>query len=466
MHALSALLLLASLVFAGPVAAADTARTALVIGNGAYSYGVLANAVSDATDTAAALRDVGFEVTLLTDADQRAMDEAVGAFADSLRGKGGVGLFYFSGHGVQVEGENYALPIGEELTHERDVKYKAVNIGQVIEAIGAAKNSLNIVVIDACRNNPLQSSDRSATRGLARVDGGPGLFISFSTSPGAVALDGDGRNSPFTAHLVRAIRIPGLSLEQAFKATLKGTYTQTGGEQTPWISSTFFGDFVFNPSGAPEKSEPPQPVVTAQSDKVEVAARAAGFLPIAGIYRASGSNPNGSRYRGMTAIAIAGGSYRFTWWIGKDIFRGTGRLGGRMLIVDWGSTAPVIYTLERGGVLDGEWADGTATETLEPFALAAYDAAPGLPGSYRVEGHNPDGSAYSGTVAIAPAPAGYQVRWRVGNQSYEGVGTLEGNLLTVEWGDATPVVYAVAADGRLAGLWGGGKGDEVLLPQS
>ena len=125
-------ILFASLVLGWSANAADEPRTALVIGNGAYSYGSLANAVTDATDMADALRDVGFEVTLLTDADQRAMDKALTGFSDALSAKGGVGLLYYSGHGVQVDNENYALPIGDELKREDDVKYEAVNIGQVI----------------------------------------------------------------------------------------------------------------------------------------------------------------------------------------------------------------------------------------------------------------------------------------------------------------------------------------------
>jgi hypothetical protein len=458
-------ILFASLVLGWSANAADEPRTALVIGNGAYSYGSLANAVTDATDMADALRDVGFEVTLLTDADQRAMDKALTGFSDALSAKGGVGLLYYSGHGVQVDNENYALPIGDELKREDDVKYEAVNIAQVITNLSGAGNSLNIVIIDACRNNPLQSSGRSATRGLARADGGPGLFVSFSTSPGAVALDGDGRNSPFTSHLIRAIRMPGLSLEEAFKETLKGTYTETEGEQLPWISSSFFGDFVFNGSGAEIAPDPPVSVArNMPEEEVTVAARAAGFLPLAGIYRASGTNPDGSRYRGMTSVSISGGVYRLTWWIGNDVFHGTGRLGGRMLIVDWNSTAPVIYTLKGNGVLDGEWADGTATETLEPFALAAYGTTPRIAGDYRVSGHNPDGSGYSGTLKITPASGGYHVRWDVAGQVYDGFGALEGNLLPVEWGPDTPVVYALAADGSLVGLWGGGAGDEALIP--
>jgi hypothetical protein len=302
-------ILFASLVLGWSANAADEPRTALVIGNGAYSYGSLANAVTDATDMADALRDVGFEVTLLTDADQRAMDKALTGFSDALSAKGGVGLLYYSGHGVQVDNENYALPIGDELKREDDVKYEAVNIAQVITNLSGAGNSLNIVIIDACRNNPLQSSGRSATRGLARADGGPGLFVSFSTSPGAVALDGDGRNSPFTSHLIRAIRMPGLSLEEAFKETLKGTYTETEGEQLPWISSSFFGDFVFNGSGAEIAPDPPVSVArNMPEEEVTVAARAAGFLPCVwnepGWIALSGHDVSFDLWRGLPAHVV------------------------------------------------------------------------------------------------------------------------------------------------------------------
>jgi hypothetical protein len=259
--------------------------------------------------------------------------------------------------------------------------------------------------------------------------------------------------------------MPGLSLEETFKETLKGTYTETDGEQLPWISSSFFGNFAFNGSGAQiEPESAPAMVARNMTEEAQVVARAAGVLPVAGIYRVSGTNPDGSRYRGMTSVSLSGGVYRFTWWIGNDVFHGTGRLGGRMLIVDWNSTAPVIYTLKGNGVLDGDWADGTATETLEPFALAAYGSAPRLAGNYRVSGHNPDGSAYSGTLKITPAAGGYHVRWNVAGQVYEGFGGLEANLFAVEWGADTPVVYALGADGSLVGLWGGGAGDEELIP--
>jgi hypothetical protein len=456
------------LALTSPLAAKAELRTALVIGNAAYSYAPLANAANDANDIAAALTAAGFEVILKTNADLQAMDEAITAFGEKLKAKGGVGLFYFSGHGVQVAGENYILPVGEALRREADVKYKAINAGQVIEAM--AGQQLNIVILDSCRNNPLAASGRSLTRGLARVEGGTGLFVSFATSPGSVALDGDGRNSPYTKHLVAAIKTPGLSLEEAFKRTLKGVYQETDGKQTPWISSSFFGDFAFLNDGSAAVAETPVSPVAQQPQQVAALAqpdrqlRALKAPNPSGVYRVKGINPNGSRYQGMVAVVPGPEGVRFTWWISNQVFSGAGHFAGRMLVVDWGESHPVIYTLKGEGGLEGEWADGSASETLDLFAEAASQALPSPAGRYQARGRSPDGSTYSGTVTIAERDGGFRVNWKVGNSAYQGVGELDGNVLTVDWGSSTPVVYARQVDGSLSGLWAAGRGEEVLVP--
>src|SRR5262249_23967376 len=130
-------------------------RTALIIGNSAYSFGTLPNPANDATDVANALRGAGFDVTLKTDADSRNMQEAVRAFGSTLKQKGGVGLFYFAGHGMQVNGENYVLPLIQGAATDDALKGQAVGASEVVDAMAAARNGLNIVVLDACRDNPL-----------------------------------------------------------------------------------------------------------------------------------------------------------------------------------------------------------------------------------------------------------------------------------------------------------------------
>jgi hypothetical protein len=177
-----------------------------------------------------------------------------------------------------------------------------------------------------------------------------------------------------------------------------------------------------------------------------------------------GTNPNGSKYRGMVALTQDKDQFTFTWWIGKQVFHGNGHFAGRMLVVNWGDTKPVIYSFTKDGTLDGEWADGSGDETLEPVAAAADEPAEIAEGGYGVEGRNPDGRTYKGTVEIEKDGDEYHVSWKVGGSAYEGTGTLEGNLLTVEWGSATPVVYALADDGSLKGLWDAGLGEETLTP--
>src|SRR5205814_817541 len=160
-----------------------------------------------------------------------------------------------------------------------------------------------------------------------------------------------------------------------------------------------------------------------------------------GIYHAVGTNPDGSRYSGMASIVSVDSGYDVTWWIGKQLFHGSGHLAGRMLIVEWGDAHPVIYPIGNGPALDGEWADGTATETLERVGTAGTKRVSSLAGN--AAGRNPDGSRYDGTVAISQESGRYRLSWRIGKTGYQGTGRLSGNILVVDWGSSTPVVYAV-----------------------
>jgi uncharacterized caspase-like protein len=430
-------------------------RTALVIGNAAYTQSPLANPVNDATDMAQALRGAGFNVILKTNADQRGMKDAVRTFGETLQRSGGVGLFFYAGHGAQLGGENYILPVNEPMRSEADLRSRGVTAAEVVDAMASARNGLNIVVLDACRDNPVVSGP-NATRGLSRVDSNASLFVSFSTSPGAVALDGVGRNSPYTKHLAQAIGAPNLSIEDTFKRTLKGVYQETKGQQTPWISSSFFGDFVFRPPAAGAAANlqtAPRPLQGA------IAAPALG-----GIYRVQGKNPNGTTYRGMVALTRSAEQFRFNWWIGSQMFAGTGEFAGRMLVVQWGAQHPVIYSFAGGSVLNGEWADGSATERLELYARAGEGPVSIREGRYRVVGRNQAGQQYTGSLVMSRQGDTYQLDWRVGSSSFRGAGTPQGNILTVDWGQSTPVVYALGADGVLKGLWSAGQGEETLTP--
>ena len=229
-------------------ASADGGRVALVIGNADYKGERLSNPVNDATSIANALKRVGFGVDTLTNASRRQMSEAINQFANKLK-RNDVGFFYFSGHGAQVNGENYLIPIDAQVENERDIKYATVHIGEVLDAMADAKNSVNIVIIDACRNNPFARSWRSGTKGLAPIHAAKGMIIAYSTAPGNLASDGPaGGNSPFMKHLVSQIGIPGLPVEQVFKKVRKNVQSETGGKQMPWESSSLIGDFSFNPS--------------------------------------------------------------------------------------------------------------------------------------------------------------------------------------------------------------------------
>jgi hypothetical protein len=339
-----------------------------------------------------------------------------------------------------------------------DVKRGSVTALAVVDAMASAHSDLNIIILDACRNNPI---DPNGAKGLSRIDSNARLFISYATSPGLTALDGEGNNSPYAKYLYQSIDAPNLDIEDTFKRTLKGVYVETHGEQTPWISSTFFGDFVFRPSGEPPSSGQQQ----APAETAEPKAAAPKTIDLAGVYRVEGTNPNGSKYRGMVALAQTKDQFNFTWWIGKDVFRGSGHFAGKMLVVNWGDKTPVIYTFGEGGALDGEWADGSATETLDLVANAAPGDIELSEGSYKVEGKNADGTGYEGTVEIAKQGKVYHLSWQVGSSSYEGNGKLAGNLLTVDWGGSTPVVYALGTDGSLTGLWDAGNGEENLTPE-
>jgi hypothetical protein len=230
-------------LYAAPVGPNDQ-RVALVIGNAAYDGDArLKNPVNDANDLAAVLRELRFDVTLKLDADWREMDVAIEEFEKRLS-RGGVGLFYFAGHGIETNaGKNYLIPTKSEIKEERDLRRNAIEANSVLERMERAGSLVNIFILDACRNNPLARSWRSArTGGLAPMSmNGDGTFLAYATGPGRVALDGDGKNGIFTKHLVENLRSGESDLDGIFNRVIVGVAAETRGSQRPWKLSNLPG---------------------------------------------------------------------------------------------------------------------------------------------------------------------------------------------------------------------------------
>jgi len=256
-HTLLMVGILSGLLGLSPSALAAQPRRALLIGNATYAQSPLRNPVHDATDMATLLRSLGFEVTLHANADKPTMERAI---VDFTRGvpAGSIGLFYYSGHGVQIEGLNYLLPIGGAFTQPTDVKYHAVAADWLLGRMDDSGMTVKLVILDACRNNPFgRSWTRALDRGLATMDAPQGSLIAYATSPQKTASDGTGRNSPYTAHLLREIPLPGRPIELLFKAVRVGVQQETQGAQIPWEASSLTGDFYFAASDVPGASTPP-----------------------------------------------------------------------------------------------------------------------------------------------------------------------------------------------------------------
>jgi uncharacterized caspase-like protein len=253
-------LLIATMMWAmagAVVAQTEAPRIALIIGNGGYSSVTqLDNPVPDAELMAQTLEARGFEVTMLPNADQVTMNRAIAQFGRDLRkgGKDATGLFYYAGHAVQSFGSNYLLPTDASLGNAADLSLVAVPAQAVLRQMFSAKNKTNIVILDACRNNPFETIPELNDNGLAEMKSPTGTFLSYSTSPGAVALDGTGGNSPFTKALADQIPTAGVPIEQLFKNVRVEVIAQTDGQQTPWDSSSLTGDFFFT-AGVPLSAE-------------------------------------------------------------------------------------------------------------------------------------------------------------------------------------------------------------------
>ncbi len=238
-------------------------QVALVIGNAAYSNGPLANSVRDAEAMAARLRQLGYDVSLVTNAGRKSMGQALDDFVGKL-GTGDVGFFYYSGHGVQVEGENYLIPVDFQGKDETDVRYDTHPISRVQERMERSGAQLSILVLDACRDNPFHSATRSAGGGLAAMSGGRGTFIAFATSPGKTASDNSGgKNGLFTQYLLEGLSVKGLGLGEVFDYVRERVDMASSGKQLPWTLSSVVGRYTFLPSETVAPEAPSAAISTA-----------------------------------------------------------------------------------------------------------------------------------------------------------------------------------------------------------
>lgn len=228
----------------------DEARTALVIGNSSYTKKALKNPVNDAQSMTEELRRSGFEVMLCTDLTQKEMKLAIRDFGDTLKQRGGIGLFFYAGHGLQSSGRNYLVPVGANIKRAGDIEFESVDLGRLLVELEYAENAMNIIILDACRDNPykeeFKGSKYNSHNGLATIGSAPyNSFIAFSTAPGFIAVDGLGDNGLYTQELLRAMKNKNTPLEQVFKNVRKNVRKKSVGKQIPWESSSVEDDFFF-----------------------------------------------------------------------------------------------------------------------------------------------------------------------------------------------------------------------------
>jgi hypothetical protein len=264
-HALFRLMVPAALLLGTHSASAEN-RLALVIGQSAYrSVPALPNPANDAKSVTKLLTDSGFEVSTAADLSQSQMREAVSEFAGKVAAKGAdtVALVFYAGHGLQIDGENFLVPIDIDPKREADIPIQAVRLNDILNTLTSVPSKMRILMLDACRNNPFPDL-KTAGSGLALVDakvGSPGTFLSFSTSPGAVAEDGTGSNSPYTTALLAAGREQ-IPIEETFKRVRLAVNKVTEGRQTPWDSSSLTEDFRFSGVAVPGPKAAPVPKKT------------------------------------------------------------------------------------------------------------------------------------------------------------------------------------------------------------
>jgi len=258
-------------------------RVALVIGNSDYKTAPLKNPVNDARAVAATLKKLEFEVLIGENLSRKAMLQQMRAFREKL-GPESIGLFYYAGHGIQVKGQNYLIPIDAAVRSEAEIDEESVNLANLLDRLDEAKNPINIVILDACRDNPFARSFRSASRGLAQVDAPTGTLIAYATAPGRTAADGDGANGVYTEEMLRVLRTPGLKVEDVLKRVRAGVVQRTNGLQTPWDASSLIGDFYFIPPATVAVAQTPSAAIAAPLQLAVIAPATRSSNPTDGVW--------------------------------------------------------------------------------------------------------------------------------------------------------------------------------------
>jgi uncharacterized caspase-like protein len=230
----------------------NSSKKALVIGNANYDYSPLQNPVNDAKAMTVSLVNLGFHVTRATNLDHQTMQGTVDAFKSRLSNEE-VALFYFSGHGAQVGGQNFLLPINNRIIRgEKELKKNAVSAQYVLAMMKEVNNGVNLLVLDACRDNPYSGSGKSMNRGLARMESPRGALIAFAAAPGQAALDGEGYNGLYTSYLLDALEnAEHKRIEDVFMGIQGPVVDESGGKQEPWYQASFRRPFCFGGCSSP-----------------------------------------------------------------------------------------------------------------------------------------------------------------------------------------------------------------------
>jgi hypothetical protein len=255
-------------------AAAQTnpeARLALIIGNATYKSSPLSNPVNDARLMDKVLKDAGFTTIKAENASIRDMRRLVRDFGDRLKASGGVGLFYYAGHGVQVRGENFLVSTDSDIRNEDEVADDSVNVSVILDKMQSAGNRMNLIILDACRDNPFVNKSRSSAAGLATINAPSGSLVAYATAPGSVASDGKGQNGLYTEYLAKAMQQPGLAVEEVFKQVRTAVRLGSNNKQTPWENTALEGQFYFK-APLPQVVAAPPPVARPAPEPVRAAA--------------------------------------------------------------------------------------------------------------------------------------------------------------------------------------------------